>query len=105
MASMKSAINWKKNRKRMLYSTILDIIDDLISKGRTKHGDELREKVMAVVACHSAIRAGEELSNARMKRLVEELYSTDKAYSCPHGRPTVLSLSRYAIEKMFKRKL
>ncbi|MEE9150307.1 MAG: DNA mismatch repair endonuclease MutL [Thermoplasmata archaeon] len=83
---------------------VYDIIDELVSVGKTRHKDELREKAMAVVACHSAIRGGEELSSAQMKNLVESLYGTKNAYSCPHGRPSILSLSKNELEKKFKRK-
>lgn len=83
---------------------IYDIIDELISIGKTKHGEELMEKAMAVVACHGAIRGGDELSIAEMKDLVESLYGTKNAYSCPHGRPSILSMSKDELEKRFKRK-
>ncbi len=83
---------------------IYDIIDELISVGKTKHGEELMEKAMAIVACHGAIRGGDELSIAEIKDLVESLYSTKNAYSCPHGRPSILSMSKDELEKRFKRK-
>lgn len=84
--------------------TFHDIIDDLISAGKSSHKEELKEKAMAIVACHSAIRGGDELSSDQMKGLVQSLYRTDNAYSCPHGRPTILSISKNEIEKRFKRK-
>ncbi|UCG68562.1 MAG: DNA mismatch repair endonuclease MutL [Thermoplasmata archaeon] len=84
---------------------VYDIIDELVSVGKTKHKDELLDKAMATVACHSAIRGGEELSFAQMKNLLESLYSTKNVYSCPHGRPSILSMSKGELEKRFKRKL
>lgn len=83
---------------------IHDIIDELLSIGKTKHKNELLEKAAAIVACHSAIRAGDELSIVQMKNLVERLYETENAYSCPHGRPSILSMSKDELEKRFKRK-
>lgn len=91
-------------RKTVGDKAIYDIIDDLILLGRTKEKEELIEKAMAVVACHSAIRGGEELSLLQMKNLVESLYETRNAYSCPHGRPSILLMSKYELEKKFKRK-
>jgi DNA mismatch repair protein MutL len=85
-------------------NVIHDIIDDLLSIGKTKHKDELLEKAAAIVACHSAIRGGDELSFVQMKNLVESLYETENAYSCPHGRPSILSMTKYELEKRFKRK-
>jgi DNA mismatch repair protein MutL len=84
--------------------TFHDIIDDLMSAGKSSHKEELVEKAMAIVACHSAIRGGDELSSEQMKSLVESLYRTENAYACPHGRPTILSISKDEIEKRFKRK-
>lgn len=84
---------------------VYDIIDELVSVGKTRHKDELREKAVATVACHSAIRGGEELTFTQMKNLMESLYSTENVYSCPHGRPSILSMSKGELEKRFKRKL
>jgi DNA mismatch repair protein MutL len=85
--------------------TLHDIIDELVDVGKTKHEEEIREKAMAIVACHSAIRAGEELSRIEMKSLMESLYATENPYSCPHGRPSIMSISKGEIEKRFKRKV
>jgi DNA mismatch repair protein MutL len=88
------------DNKNMVY----DIIDELIILGKSKKKTEFKEKAMAVVACHSAIRGGEELSNTQMKNLIQSLYSTKNVTSCPHGRPSILSMSRSDLEKKFKRK-
>jgi DNA mismatch repair protein MutL len=85
-------------------STVYDIIDELIIMGRSNSKTELKEKALAVVACHSAIRGGEELSNSQMKDLIQSLYLTKNVTSCPHGRPSILSMSRSDLEKKFKRK-
>ncbi len=57
------------------------------------------------VACHTAIRAGDTLSNAKMRQLVSDLLSTDSPYTCEHGRPTVIVLSPADLEKLFKRRV
>ncbi|UCE74791.1 MAG: DNA mismatch repair endonuclease MutL [Methanomassiliicoccales archaeon] len=85
-------------------NAVYDIIDELALMGKTKKEEVLREKAMAVVACHSAIRGGDELSYTQMKKLVESLYTTENAESCPHGRPSILLMSRAELEKKFKRK-
>ncbi len=85
-------------------SAIFDVIDDLVQIGKTKHKDSFKEKILAVVACHSAIRAGEELSRKEMMNLIRELYNTKNPFSCPHGRPSILSMSKRDIEKKFKRR-
>ena len=57
------------------------------------------------VACHTAVRAGETLSNAQMRQLVSDLLGTESPYTCEHGRPTVIVLSPADLEKLFKRRV
>jgi DNA mismatch repair protein MutL len=83
---------------------IYDIIDDLVSMGKTDKEEKLKEKAMAVVACHSAIRGGDELSQNQMKELIRSLYTTKNSTSCPHGRPSILIMSKSDLEIKFKRK-
>jgi DNA mismatch repair protein MutL len=90
----------ESNNKKAVY----DLIDELIETGRTKKEAEIREKATAILACHSAIRGGDELSPVQMKDLIRSLYLTKNATSCPHGRPSILIMSRSDIEKKFKRK-
>jgi DNA mismatch repair protein MutL len=58
-----------------------------------------REKLLATMACKSAIKAGEPLPMAKMAYLVEELFKTANPTLCPHGRPVVVKLDRAAIDK------
>ena len=67
--------------------------------------DEIEEKALLQIACKSAIKAGDNLKIDEMIKLVAELYKTKFKYTCPHGRPTIISLSKYELEKKFKRKL
>ena len=57
------------------------------------------------VACHTAVRAGETLSNAQMRQLVSDLLRTESPYTCEHGRPTIIILSPADLEKLFKRRV
>jgi len=57
------------------------------------------------VACHTAIRAGETLSNVQMRQLVSDLLRTESPYTCEHGRPTMIVLSPVDLEKLFKRRV
>jgi DNA mismatch repair protein MutL len=85
-------------------SAIYDIIDELVGMGKTNKEREIREKAMAIVACHSAIRGGDELSPSQMKSLIRSLYITKNSTSCPHGRPSILIMSKSDLETKFKRK-
>lgn len=58
-----------------------------------------------LVACHTAVRAGETLSEAQMRSLISELLATENPYTCEHGRPTMISLSPADLEKLFKRRV
>jgi DNA mismatch repair protein MutL len=58
-----------------------------------------------LVACHTAVRAGETLSEAQMRSLISELLATENPYTCEHGRPTMISLSAADLEKLFKRRV
>lgn len=58
-----------------------------------------------LVACHTAVRAGETLSEAQMRSLISELLTTENPYTCEHGRPTMISLSAADLEKLFKRRV
>jgi DNA mismatch repair protein MutL len=84
--------------------TVSNIIDELTTLGTTKRREELLEKAAAIVACHSAIRGGDILSPTQMRDLLASLYGTTNVYSCPHGRPTILSITKNELEKRFKRK-
>ncbi|MCJ7606882.1 MAG: hypothetical protein MUO94_03430 [Thermoplasmata archaeon] len=57
------------------------------------------------VSCHTAIRAGQSLSHAEMRRLISDLMATDNPYTCEHGRPTMVVLSSADLEKLFKRRV
>jgi DNA mismatch repair protein MutL len=63
-----------------------------------------REKLLATMACKSAVKAGEPLPAAKMDYLVEELFKTSRPSLCPHGRPIVVKLDRAAIDKSLGRK-
>lgn len=77
----------------------LALLDDV---GREKI-DQKKHRLLATMACKAAVKAGESLSNERMEYLVEELFKTENATMCPHGRPIIVRLSRSEIEKGLKR--
>lgn len=67
--------------------------------------EEVLDDLLTVMACHSAIRAGERLSLEEMEHLVAQLNVAQLPTHCPHGRPVFKKFSFYEIEKMFKRVL
>jgi DNA mismatch repair protein MutL len=65
--------------------------------------DSLVEELLAVVACHGAIRAGQRLTSEEMVQLLRQLEEVDLPTNCPHGRPVYKKFTYREIEKMFKR--
>ena len=62
----------------------------------------IREKI-ASMACKAAVKGNHSLTYEEADRLIEQLLELDNPYNCPHGRPTIISMSKYEIEKKFKR--
>ena len=62
----------------------------------------IREKI-ASMACKAAVKGNHALSREEADTLIEQLLSLDNPYNCPHGRPTIIAMSKYEIEKKFKR--
>jgi len=61
-------------------------------------------KILATVACHCAIRAHKELTQNEMASLISSLWQSSSAYTCPHGRPTMIKMKWPELEKKFRRK-
>ena len=62
------------------------------------------EKIVATMACHGSVRAGDKLEAIEMENLIEELKITDNPNNCPHGRPTLLTVDTKTIETYFGRR-
>ncbi|HHW47440.1 MAG TPA: DNA mismatch repair endonuclease MutL [Clostridiaceae bacterium] len=76
---------------------------DFVSSSNKTDINMLAEETLYRIACKAAVKANRKLDKAEIRNLVNELQSFGNPYTCPHGRPTVLKLTRYEIEKMFKR--
>lgn len=63
----------------------------------------LRDKAVYTIACKAAIKANKVLSEKEMDALVREVYAMEGISTCPHGRPITVKVTKYQIEKMFKR--
>ncbi|MCP5405278.1 MAG: DNA mismatch repair endonuclease MutL [Pseudomonadaceae bacterium] len=81
-----------------------DVVGDLLElTPRTTLNAKL-EHVLATLACHHSIRAGRRLSLAEMNSLLRQMEQTPDSLTCNHGRPTVVSLDKVALEKLFARR-
>ena len=83
-------------------SFLRELIPLLEEQGAVK-GGQVVDKLLALMACHGAIRAGQRLSQQEMVSLVEQLDEVEVPTNCPHGRPVFKRLSFLEIEKMFRR--
>lgn len=81
-----------------------DIITQLSQNKNYKTSNE-KDKInfLARIACRNSIKAGYEMTNPEIKKLIENLTKIDEPFFCPHGRPTMIRFTYYDIEKKFKR--
>lgn len=82
---------------------IFEILDSLMTTLYVKKIEEIKEGLIIKTACHGAVKAGEGLDIETMDRLLKALAKTKNPYTCPHGRPIVVSMSESEIKKKFKR--
>jgi DNA mismatch repair protein MutL len=81
-----------------------DLADDLAEMGDGLALTERLETVCATMACHSSVRAGRKFNGDEMNALLREMEATPNAAQCGHGRPTLVTLGRSDIEKLFGRR-
>ena len=91
-----------------LYSSLdcerlfLDSVDELSKLGPSNTPEILLDRV-AAAACKAAVKGNDRLSFCEAKELLESLMDLENPYNCPHGRPTMIVMSKYEMEKKFKR--
>lgn len=79
----------------------LEVLDEL--KADLKSSYDIRLDKIMKIACTKAIKSGDTISNMEIESLIDQLKMADNPYTCPHGRPTVIEMSKTDIEKQFKR--
>ena len=83
-----------------------DFLEDLLAYFKQNNQvdmAQLRKHVIATMACHSSIRFNRDLTMEEMRRVIEDLQKCKQPYHCPHGRPTVITLSDKDLRKEFER--
>ena len=81
----------------------METLDEVNTVARTAK-QEKEEKFIATVACKAAVKANMALTEEEVTSLMNELLKLPNPFSCPHGRPTVIKMSKYDIERKFARK-
>ena len=81
---------------------LLEILDDMSGAGVKITPDSIKDRI-ATMSCKAAVKGNNKLSYAEARELIDELMELDNPYNCPHGRPTLITMSKYELEKKFKR--
>ena len=81
----------------------LETLDEINTVARTAK-QEKEEKFIATVACKAAVKANMVLAESEVESLMEKLLELPNPFTCPHGRPTAIKMSKYDIERKFARK-
>lgn len=82
---------------------LLDIVTELLETGGSTQLEVKRENIRKLVACHSAIKAGDPQTSQEMAGLIKDLYATENPLTCPHGRPTMVRITPEELAKRFGR--
>ncbi len=86
------------NEKQMF----LEVLDELAEVGPRGNLKVVEEKI-ASMSCKAAVKGNNTLSREEAEKLIDELLTLENPYNCPHGRPTIITMSKYEMEKRFKR--
>lgn len=92
----------KKGEEKKIFLDLLDYFSHFQHKIT---GKELREHLIINMACKAAIKANQRLTPDESKALLSDLAGTTAPFTCPHGRPTVIHMTNYELQKKFKRVL
>jgi DNA mismatch repair protein MutL len=82
---------------------IKEILEDIAETEVIKSLDETSNKMLAYLACRAAVKAGDPLTKDQIKKLLDQLETTKRNTTCPHGRPTRIAVSLTDLHRMFKR--
>lgn len=81
---------------------LTDMIDVLSDEAGHSESSLIRDR-LALMSCKAAVKGNQRLSMQEIQALLDELLTLKNPYLCPHGRPTIITMSRYELEKKFKR--
>jgi DNA mismatch repair protein MutL len=82
-------------------AVFMEILDEL-TQGNYRTITSVHDRI-ATIACKAAVKGNNRLSYDEARSLINELLTLENPYNCPHGRPTIISMTKYEIEKKFKR--
>jgi DNA mismatch repair protein MutL len=89
--------------KENLQQTILGLLDDVEHMAAKGDFEKRKERSLIYMACRSAVKFGDPLSQAEQREIIKKLTALDLPYTCPHGRPTMITMSFDELKKRFGR--
>ena len=95
-------VKGKRNKNAELSKRALELLDGLDEGSRKLNLDVITDK-LASMACKAAVKGNQKMSFREMDSLMDQLLELENPYQCPHGRPTIISMSKHELEKKFKR--
>ena len=84
------------------HDVLMELLDSLSETVSNVSSESLLDKA-ASMSCKAAVKGKHQMSAMEAKTLIDELLTLENPYHCPHGRPTIISMTRYELEKKFKR--
>lgn len=84
-------------------AVLRDMINELVDLSIAKHLLVRPDQVLITASCKMAVKAGEPLSMEEMERLIDDLLKCENPFTCPHGRPIIISLSNWELDRKFRR--
>lgn len=84
------------------HEILMDLLDSLSEISPNISSDTLLDK-MASMSCRAAVKGNRQMTAMEAKALIDELLTLENPYNCPHGRPTIISMTKHELEKKFKR--
>lgn len=81
---------------------LMEMLDSLSEDTLAGNAEMIYTKV-ATMSCKAAVKGNHRLTAVEADELIDQLLDLDNPYACPHGRPTIISMSKYELEKKFKR--
>ena len=82
---------------------LMEMLDSLSDELSTENTPDLIDEKIASMSCKAAVKGNMKLSAAEVETLIGELLELENPYHCPHGRPTIIAMSKRELEKKFKR--
>ena len=93
--SMTEILNTKE-----LFLDILDELDSVHVTGK----DEIEERFLSTIACKAAVKANMVLDEKEIRALLDDLFKLPNPFTCPHGRPTAIKMTKADLERKFSRR-